>query len=212
MSQCYSLLPATSNTSSCDSYSGVSQLSKESLYQCDSISGMASYVHRVVVYLTLQIPVAYTYWSWSHGNAMPWMEKKNVSFCNARIIFLTISILSLWLVHLRNLSKARRMIYLHDLVIRMCQHTGDGCYVHMMMSLNGNNSALLALCEGNSPITGEFTSQRPVTRSFDVFFYLRLNKRLRKPSRHRWFETPLCSIWRHCNDITHICVWPIDMI
>ena len=31
-------------------------------------------------------------------------------------------------------------------------------------------SALLALCEGNSPVTGEFPSQRPVTRSFDAFF------------------------------------------
>ena len=41
-------------------------------------------------------------------------------------------------------------------------------------------SALLALCEGNSPVTGEFPSQRPVTRSFDVFFKLRLNKRLSK--------------------------------
>ena len=39
-------------------------------------------------------------------------------------------------------------------------------------------SALLALCVGNSPVTGEFPSQRPVTRSFDVFFDLRLNKRL----------------------------------
>ena len=37
-------------------------------------------------------------------------------------------------------------------------------------------SALLALCAGNSQVTGEFHSQRPVTRSFDVFFDLRLNK------------------------------------
>ena len=29
-------------------------------------------------------------------------------------------------------------------------------------------SALLALCEGNSTVTGEFPSQRPVTRRFDV--------------------------------------------
>ena len=29
-------------------------------------------------------------------------------------------------------------------------------------------SALLALCAGNSPVTGEFPAQRPVTRSFDV--------------------------------------------
>ena len=40
-------------------------------------------------------------------------------------------------------------------------------------------SVLLAICAGNSPVTGEFPSQRPVTRSFDVFFDLRLNKRLR---------------------------------
>ena len=36
-------------------------------------------------------------------------------------------------------------------------------------------SALLAICAGNSPVTGEFPAQRPVTRSFDVFFDLRLN-------------------------------------
>ena len=55
-------------------------------------------------------------------------------------------------------------------------------------------SALLALCEGN-----EFPSQRPVTRSFDVFFDLRLNKRL-KQSRRRRFETPMRSLWRRCNE------------
>ena len=38
-------------------------------------------------------------------------------------------------------------------------------------------SALLAFCAGNSPVTGEFPAQRPVTRSFDVYFDLRLNKR-----------------------------------
>ena len=37
-------------------------------------------------------------------------------------------------------------------------------------------SALLAICAGNSPVPGEFPAQRPVTRSFDVFFDLRLNK------------------------------------
>ena len=44
-------------------------------------------------------------------------------------------------------------------------------------------SVLLTLCAGNSPVTGEFPSQRPVTRSFDIFFDLRLNKRLSKQSR-----------------------------
>ena len=51
-------------------------------------------------------------------------------------------------------------------------------------------SALLAHCEGNSPVTGDFPSQKPVTQSFDVFFDLRLNKRLSKQSKRRWFETP----------------------
>ena len=39
-------------------------------------------------------------------------------------------------------------------------------------------SALLALCVGNSPVTDEFPSQRSVTQSFDIFFDLRLNKRV----------------------------------
>ena len=60
-------------------------------------------------------------------------------------------------------------------------------------------SALLAICAGNSSVTGEFPSQRPVTRSFDVFFDLRLNKQLSKQSWGWWFETPSRSLWRHCN-------------
>ena len=40
--------------------------------------------------------------------------------------------------------------------------------------------ALLAICAGNSPAIGEFPTQRPATRSFEVFFDLRLNKRLSK--------------------------------
>ena len=59
--------------------------------------------------------------------------------------------------------------------------------------------ALLALCAGNSPVTGEFPTQRPVTRSFAVSFDLRLNKRLSKQSWGWWFETPTCSLWRHRN-------------
>ena len=41
-------------------------------------------------------------------------------------------------------------------------------------------SALLAICAGNSPVPGEFPTQRPVTRGFDVYFDLRPNKRLSK--------------------------------
>ena len=60
-------------------------------------------------------------------------------------------------------------------------------------------SVLLALSAGNSPVTGGFPLQRPVTWSFDDYFDLRLNKRLCKQSRRRWFETPSGSLWRHCN-------------
>ena len=60
-------------------------------------------------------------------------------------------------------------------------------------------SALLAICAGNSPVPGEFPAQRPVTRSFDVFFDLRLNKRLSKQSWGWRFETPSCPLWCHRN-------------
>ena len=60
-------------------------------------------------------------------------------------------------------------------------------------------SALLALCTGNSPVTGEFPTQRPVTRSFVVFFICALNKRLRKQSWSWRFETPSRSLSRHYN-------------
>ena len=55
-------------------------------------------------------------------------------------------------------------------------------------------------------LCGEFTGHRwiprtkPVTRCFDAFFDLRLNKRLSKQSWGWWFETPSCSLWRHRNE------------
>ena len=65
-------------------------------------------------------------------------------------------------------------------------------------------SALLALYVENSPVTGEFPSQRPVTRSFDVVFDLRLNKRLSKQSWDWWFETPSRPLWLHCTVIGYM--------
>ena len=60
-------------------------------------------------------------------------------------------------------------------------------------------SALLGICAGNSPVHGEHPAQRPVTRSFDIFFDLRLNKRLSKQSWGWWFETLSRTFWRHRN-------------
>ena len=62
-------------------------------------------------------------------------------------------------------------------------------------------SSLLALCAGNSPVSGDFPAQRTVTRSFDIFFDLRLNKRLSKQSWGWWFEMPSRPLWLHCNAI-----------
>ena len=61
-------------------------------------------------------------------------------------------------------------------------------------------SALLAIRAGNSPVPSEIPAQKPVTRSFDVFFNLRLNKRLSEQSWGWWFETPSRPFWRHRND------------
>ena len=62
-------------------------------------------------------------------------------------------------------------------------------------------SAWLALCAENSPVPGEFSAQRPVTRSFDVFFGLHMNKQLSKQCGGWWFETHSGSLWRQCNVI-----------
>ena len=72
-------------------------------------------------------------------------------------------------------------------------------YLLIMMTSSNAILRIMALCEGNPPVTGGFPSQKPITRGFDVFFDLCLNKQLKK-SRRRWFETPSRSLWRHCNE------------
>ena len=69
----------------------------------------------------------------------------------------------------------------------------------MMTSSNGNIFRVAGPLCGEFTGPGEFPAQRPVTRSFDVFFDLRLNKRLSKQSWGWWFETPAWSLWRHRN-------------
>ena len=71
----------------------------------------------------------------------------------------------------------------------------------MMTSSNGNFSRVNGPLCGEFTGSGEFPAQRPVTRSFDVFFDLRLNKRLSKQPWGWWFETPSWSLWRQCNGI-----------
>ena len=78
-----------------------------------------------------------------------------------------------------------------------------GClnaYITMMTSSNGNIFRVTGhLCrEFTGP--GEFPTQRPVTRSFDVYFHLRPDKRLSKQSLGWWFETLSPPLLRHRNE------------
>ena len=69
----------------------------------------------------------------------------------------------------------------------------------MMTSSNGNIFHVTGPLCGEFTGPGEFPTQRPVTRSFDVFFDLRLNKRLSKQPWGWWLEAPSWSLWRQCN-------------
>ena len=80
----------------------------------------------------------------------------------------------------------------------------------MMTSSNENIFALLAICVGNSSVTGGFPSQRPITRSFDIFFDLRVNKPLSKWPKRRWFENLSSWLWRYCN--VGICYTDVGLI
>ena len=71
--------------------------------------------------------------------------------------------------------------------------------VIMMTSSNGNIFRVTGPLCGEFTGPGEFSAQRPVTRSFDVSFDLRLNKRLNKQSWGWWFETLSRPFWRHRN-------------
>ena len=73
----------------------------------------------------------------------------------------------------------------------------------MMTSSNGNMFRVSSPLCGEFTGPGEFPTKRPVTRSSDVFFDLRLNKRLSKQPWGWWFETPSWSLWRHCNVQIH---------
>ena len=59
----------------------------------------------------------------------------------------------------------------------------------MMTSSNGNFFRVTGLLCGEFTGHREFPSQRSVAQSFDIFFDLRLSKRLYKQSERLWFET-----------------------
>ena len=72
----------------------------------------------------------------------------------------------------------------------------------MMTSSNGNIFSVTSPLWWESTGHRWFRPQRPVTRSFDVFSNMGLDKRLSKQTRRRWFETLSRLSWRHCNDLS----------
>ena len=105
-----------------------------------------------------------------------------------------------YLVKFNPLYKHRLTVtFFFEIHALTCTHAGARYEISWWCHQMKTFSALLALCERNPPVTGGFPSPRPVTRNFDVFFGLRLNKRLSKQSRQRRFETPSLSLWHHCN-------------
>ena len=80
---------------------------------------------------------------------------------------------------------------------RLCSAGDVECWRHQMETF----SALLAICAGNSPVTDYFPAQWPVTRSFDVFFDLRLIEWFSKQSCGWWFETPSRPLRRRSNGL-----------
>ena len=79
--------------------------------------------------------------------------------------------------------------------------TGVKWTPYMVTSSNGNIFRVTGPLCGEFTGPGEFPAQRPVTRSFDVVFDLRLNTQLSKQPWGWWFETPSWSLWRHFNDL-----------
>ena len=110
------------------------------------------------------------------------------------VMKLEFSMLVKWATSLLTFAATSSMLVIHDDVIKW-KHFPRYCQF-----LRGIHRFPV-----NSPY------KRPVTRSFDVFFYLRLNTRLRKQSWGCWFETLSRPIWGHCN--APIIIWsdPYDI-
>ena len=94
-------------------------------------------------------------------------------------------------------------------IINVVCFVGGSTHVLITSSKHDNNmmtSSNVNIFRVTGPFCGEFTgpyeflTQRPVTRSFDVFFDLRLKKRLSKQPWGWRCETPSWSLWRQCNE------------
>ena len=125
--------------------------------------------------------------NWAHGNKLRGKLKQNTAIFPQENEFEEVICKKFGNIVLASICKVTLMTY--------CFYYFRSWWRHQMEPF----FALLAICAGNSQVSCEFPTQRPVTRSFDVFFDLHLNKRLSKQWRGWWFETPSCPLLRHRN-------------
>ena len=120
-------------------------------------------------------------------------------------------------IWVRITQKKQRMVRQSQIIWRMCRNFA---YVHLYQRIRilrkhddvikwKHSSRYWPFVRGIhlSPVNSPH--KMPMTRSFDVFYYMFLNKWLSKQSKRRWFETLSRPSWRHCNGIQNNC--PRDM-
>ena len=113
------------------------------------------------------------------------MQLKSYSrFCNYKSEII-------WLLHVRQVNDKLTQPTGNHWLAASCRLTQRSWWRHQMETF----SALLAICAGKSPVPGEFPTQRPVTRSFNVFFDLRVT--------NGWVNiiTRLCGFWREITSV-----------
>ena len=128
-------------------------------------------------------------------------------------ILIEIQLFLFWKMHLKMSSAKWQPFYLIlnvlTFLVLWAEYPGDSGQSWWRYQME-TFSALLALCAGNSPVTCEFPSQRPVMRSFDVSLICALNRRLSKHLWGWWFETPSRPLSHHCNDHNGWCLGVIS--
>ena len=105
-----------------------------------------------------------------------------------------------WLWYCWTLCKIEQLRNGQTFFYRWMMHFGWISFITWLSNQMETFSASLVICAENSPVTGEFHTQWPVTRSFDVFLDLRLNERMSKQSWGWWFDTTSRPLWRYSND------------
>ena len=134
----------------------------------------------------------------------------NPQLCNKQLVFIPVAPISKndlatcvsvyeFVVEYEICCKEEPYCHTLSVFLSFCGEDQLGVCIRHDDVIKWKHFCVIGLLWGESTGQRWFLSQRPVTRNFDVFFDVRLNQRLSKQSRRRWFDTLSCSLWRHCN-------------